>query len=146
MPIHSPNKYKSELRSLIKVFNSYLDEMTKLYPNYKLNINTNLYLKDKENFNSVKSDIDKLESFLSQDVEDNRKKIMNLNNKISELNKKNNELTKEYNSLNNQGLAAKGELVDQKFIGKETYTQNIILLLIILSTISGYFIKTFKII
>ena len=65
MPIHSPNKYKSELRSLIKVFNSYLDEMTKLYPNYKLNINTNLYLKDKENFNSVKSDIDKLESFLS---------------------------------------------------------------------------------
>ena len=38
MSIPSPDEYNNELMSLVKNFNSSLEEMSKVYPNYKLKL------------------------------------------------------------------------------------------------------------
>ena len=139
MSIPSPDEYNNELMSLVKNFNSSLEEMSKVYPNYKLNTNTKSYLTDKNKFFSTKHDIDKLKNNLSKNVEVVRTEIGLLNNILTDLDIENKSLTKEYRRLNNLDLAAKGELGDQELISRQIYISNIILLFIILSHIVLYY-------
>lgn len=139
MSIPCPDEYNNELMSLVKNFNSSLEEMSKVYPNYKLNTNTKSYLTDKNKFFSTKHDIDKLKNNLSKNVEVVRTEIGLLNNILTDLDIENKSLTKEYRRLNNLDLAAKGELGDQELISRQIYISNIILLFIILSHIVLYY-------
>ena len=139
MSIPSPDEYNNKLISLVKNFNSSLEEMSKIYPNYKLNTNTKSYLTDKNKFFSTKHDIDKLKNNLSKNVEVVRTEIGLLNNILTDLDIENKSLTKEYRRLNNLDLAAKGELGDQELISRQIYISNIVLLFIILSHIVLYY-------
>jgi hypothetical protein len=48
------------------------------------------------------------------------------------------------NTLDNENLAAIGELTNLKFISRELYTENIILLIIIIINFGLYSIKNYK--
>ena len=71
-------------------------------------------------------------------------KLSDLNTKIEELDKENAFLTNRANTLNNQEVAAEGELSDQKFMANEIFAQNIGLLLLIIINIGVYLVKTYK--
>jgi len=143
MSIQTPNNYKNQLNSLIQNFNSSLNEITTSFTDYKLGINKD-FLKDKQNFNSVKASIAKLQNNIQTNMETVYDKLVDLNDKISKLDEDNASLTKETSTLNKQGLAAKGELTDQKFVTDQIFTQNIILLVLIIINIGVYLIKTYK--
>lgn len=143
MSIPTPNNYKNQLDSLIQNFNSSLNGITASFTDYKLGINKD-FLKDKQNFNSVKAAIVKLQNNIQTSMETVHNKLADLNDKISKLDKDNAILTKQTSTLNKQGLAAKGELVDQEFVTDQIFTQNIILLVLIIINIGVYLIKTYK--
>ena len=143
MSIPTPNNYKNQLDSLIQNFNSSLNGITASFTDYKLGINKD-FLKDKQNFNSVKAAIVKLQNNIQTSMETVHNKLDDLNDKISKLDKDNAILTKQTSTLNKQGLAAKGELVDQEFVTDQIFTQNIILLVLIIINIGVCLIKTYK--
>ena len=131
MATQKPEKYKNEIASLVQTFNLSLEEIKNVYPDYKLGTDTKSFLNDKKYLNSVKGNINKLQNDLLHDIETTREKIIALNDKLTILDDKNSSLTREYNSLNNQGLAAAGELKDQEIIARQIYIKNIILFLVI---------------
>lgn len=143
MSVQSPEKYETNLNSLYQQFNSALDEIVKTYTNYKLGINDQ-YLQDRDNFNSITAEIKTLQQNLNKDMSTVSDKLSDLNTKIEELDKENAFLTNRANTLNNQELAAEGELSDQKFMANEIFAQNIGLLLLIIINIGVYLVKTYK--
>ncbi len=138
MSIKTPHKYKIEIISLVKTFNSSLEEMEKLYPHYKLNQNVMAYITNKKRFNKAKSDIQELQIQLSNNIKKLRNRINNLDDTISDLSTEHQKLTKEYKKLDNHGLAAEGELIDQKLVAAQIFIQNIFLLFLLFLPISLY--------
>ena len=139
MSIKTPDEYKKKFESLFNNFNSSLENMAKIYPNYKLDTNKDNYSNNKNKFFSIKNDINKLIHNLSDNVEDSRKEINALNDNINVLDKEHKKLTRELNKLNNLDLAAKGALDDHEVHSRQIYISNIILLLIIVSHIGLYY-------
>jgi len=144
MAIQTPSYYKNELASLTQTFNLSLEGIINSYANKKLNINSEPYFRDENNFDTTKADISQLQSSLYQDIETMQDKIINLNNTITKLNRENTKLTTKVNTLDNQDMAAHGELTDQKFVANQIYIQNIILLILIISTVGSYLVKNYK--
>lgn len=144
MAIQTPSYYKNELASLTQTFNLSLEGIINSYANKKLNINSEPYFRDENNFDTTKADISQLQSSLYQDIETMQDKIINLNNTITKLNRENTKLTTKVNTLDNQDMAAHGELTDQKIVANQIYIQNIILLILIISTVGSYLVKNYK--
>jgi len=136
--------YENQLGELYNTYDRSLEEVTNSYSNNKLNPGSNDYKKDVNNFNSVKSNIYKLQNNLQKDVDDTENNLIILNEQITLLNVENAALTNQYYRLNNQNNAAAGALVDQQFLYNELYAQNIALVCLIIANIGLYSYKTYK--
>lgn len=106
------------------IYNSY--PQAKLFP---LNISfQKTYQKDLKDINNIKSEIFKYKNYLLNDAKILSTSVVKQNQEITKLNKENKILEKKLNSLENQDLAAGGELNNQKLIYNLNLGQNIILL------------------
>lgn len=136
----TPEEYKALLNSSYRNFNNGLNEITKSYPEYKINSNSNKikYLSDVQTLEKIKSDIFLYKNNLENDSNGVRNRILNKNKAITVLNKANTKLADKYSSLENQDFAAGGELVDKHFMYNKYLAQNIILVTIILASMGIY--------
>ena len=140
----SYSNYEKKFTSLYNMFDMSLEEISKSYIKYKLESNISEYKQNMEIFNSIKAEIYTTKNDLSADAKLMNSKLMDLNGKITKLNIDNTKLSNRSNTFDDQGLAAEGELKDQKFLYNELYTQNIILIIIIFGNIGFYIINNYK--
>ena len=143
MSLTSPSQFEKLFDSLYFMFNMSLEEMAKSYPLYKLGRDKLTYLKDRQQFNSIRSEIFEQQHSLFSSAEKVEQQINKLNTKITAINKENAILTDRVNNFGSVGLAAKGELKLQKVLYNELYASNILLVILILLYI-GFFFKTRK--
>jgi len=143
MSLTSPSQFENLFDSLYLMFNMSLEEMAKSYPLYKLGRDKLTYLKDRQQFNSIRAEIFEQQHILFSAAEKVEQQINKLNTQITANNKKNNNLNDRVNNFGSVGLAAKGELKIQKVLYNELYAGNIILVILILLYI-GIFFKTRK--
>lgn len=145
MSLTTPSQFKKIFDSLYLMFDMSLEEMTKSYPLYKLGQDKLTFLKDRQQFNSIRAELFEQQHILFSLTEKLEQQLNKLNNRINSKNRENHILTEQVNNFGSVGLAAKGELKIQKTLYNELYTGNIILVILILLYI-GFFFKTRKMI
>ena len=143
MSLTTPSQFEKIFDSLYLMFDMSLEEMTKSYPLYKLGQDKLTFLKDRQQFNSIRAELFEQQHILFSLTEKLEQQLNKLNNRITSKNRENHILTEQVNNFGSVGLAAKGELKIQKTLYNELYTGNIILVILILLYI-GYFFKTRK--
>jgi len=145
MSLTTPSQFEKIFDSLYLMFDMSLEEMTKSYPLYKLGQDKLTFLKDRQQFNSIRAELFEQQHILFSLTEKLEQQLNKLNNRITSKNRENHILTEQVNNFGSVGLAAKGELKIQKTLYNELYTGNIILVILILLYI-GFFFKTRKMI
>jgi len=145
MSLTTPSQFEKIFDSLYLMFDMSLEEMAKSYPLYKLGQDKLTFLKDRQQFNSIRAELFEQQHILFSLTEKLEQQLNKLNNRITSKNRENHILTEQVNNFGSVGLAAKGELKIQKTLYNELYTGNIILVILILLYI-GFFFKTRKMI
>lgn len=145
MSLTTPSQFEKIFDSLYLMFDMSLEEMAKSYPLYKLGQDKLTFLKDRQQFNSIRAELFEQQHILFSLTEKLEQQLNKLNNRINSKNRENHILTEQVNNFGSVGLAAKGELKIQKTLYNELYTGNIILVILILLYI-GFFFKTRKMI
>ena len=135
MSMKLPSEYNKLLSSSYDRFHYILSEMSKTYPNHKLNPNNTQYSteyqQDLSNLHDIKGDIRNSFLDLQTDSDTIKNYIENKNDEIEKLNKKNQQLRDYLIKLENSDNAAGGELSMKNHVYNVNLTQNIILLSII---------------
>ena len=134
MPLE-PTKYNELFNSSYTTFKNTLNKIVKIYPNYKLDNNSQLYTTQyKSNTSILQITKDNIHKYFTQLVQDSNiftSDIEKKNGEIKKLTDKNNILMSKLNSFKGSNFAANGEVTNTTDIYNNNLVQNIILLTII---------------
>jgi hypothetical protein len=137
-----PDQYKELINKAYIEFDVALQEMSKSYPDYKIDPTNKEYLTeynlDQKNLETAKASIFSYRNQLEKDSNDIQAINSRVNKNITKLNNENAKLLRKLNTLENQNSGAEGELYDKEYIYNEIYIENIILLLVIFGGIILY--------
>ena len=137
-----PDQYKELINKAYIEFDVALQEMSKSYPDYKIDPTNKEYLTeynlDQKNLETAKASIFSYRNQLEKDSNDIQARNLRVNKNITKLNNENAKLLRKLNTLENQNSGAEGELYDKEYIYNEIYIENIILLLVIFGGIILY--------
>ena len=134
-----PKQFEQDFDNEFTNYKIIIDEIESIYPNYRLNENNkNIYNELASNNSNLTESQSRLFS-LKNNLENNTEKLRTFNDsmiqEINQLDEDIEKLQERYNSLLNSNNAAKHALVDFRFSYNEKLIYNIILGIIIFSSI-----------
>jgi hypothetical protein len=135
MNLTSPEDYRATLEELNTGYNISLQEVVKLMPEYKMNLNEKIklsFLKNENLFKKRRNEIINLKSNIETNSHSLQEEITKINMLTKLENEKYNLLNQQYNNLLNNNNAAKGMLFDTQLLYNQDYIGNIVLLFVLL--------------